>query len=61
MDKMFGQMMQGFFSGLSDQDKQNMKACCEKMVAMCPCMNMKGMSGNAGETAKEGAKETAHG
>jgi hypothetical protein len=41
MEKMFGSMMQGFFNGMSAEDKQKMKACCEQMVAMCPCSNMK--------------------
>jgi hypothetical protein len=43
MEKMFGSMMQGFFNGMSEEDKQTMKACCEKMVAMCPCCTMKDM------------------
>jgi len=43
MEKMFGSMMQGLFSGMSEEDKQEMKACCEKMTAMCPCGNMKDM------------------
>jgi hypothetical protein len=41
MEKMFGSMMQGFFDGMSEEDQQKMKACCEKMAAMCPCGNMK--------------------
>ena len=44
MEKMFGPMMQGFGNSLSEEDKQKMKACCEKMAAMCPCCNMKDMS-----------------
>ena len=43
MEKMFGSMMQGFFNGMSEADKEKMKACCEKMAAMCPCGNMKDM------------------
>jgi len=43
MEKMFGSMMQGFFNGMPEEDKEKMKACCEKMAAMCPCGNMKGM------------------
>jgi len=43
MEKMFGSMMQGFFNGMPEEDKEKMKACCEKMVAMCPCSNMKDM------------------
>ena len=30
MEKMFGSMMQGFFNGMSEEDKKKMKACCEK-------------------------------
>lgn len=37
MEKMFSSMMQGFFNGMSEEDKEKMKACCDKMVAMCPC------------------------
>jgi hypothetical protein len=44
MEKMFGSMMQGFFNDMSEEDKEKMKACCEKMVAMCPCGSMKDMS-----------------
>lgn len=44
MEKMFGPMMQGFFSGMSEEDKNKMKSCCEKMAAMCPCGYMKDMS-----------------
>ncbi|MCX5829003.1 MAG: hypothetical protein NTV58_13525 [Deltaproteobacteria bacterium] len=43
MEKMFGSMMQGFFNGMSKEDKQKMNACCEKMVAMCPCSSMMDM------------------
>ena len=43
MEKMFGPMMQEFFSRMSEEDRQKMKACCEKMVSMCPCCNMKDM------------------
>lgn len=44
MEKMFGSMMQGIFKVMSEEDKQQMKACCEKMVAMCPCGNMTDMT-----------------
>ncbi|MCX5845862.1 MAG: hypothetical protein NTW12_05815 [Deltaproteobacteria bacterium] len=44
MEKLFGPMMQGFFSSMAEEDKNNMKACFEKMTAMCPCSNMKDMS-----------------
>ncbi|MCX5855574.1 MAG: hypothetical protein NTZ24_13570 [Deltaproteobacteria bacterium] len=44
MEKMFGPMMQGFFNGMSEEDKQQMKECCENMAAMGPCCNMKDMS-----------------
>jgi hypothetical protein len=43
MEKMFGSMMQGFFNGMSEEDKQKMKACCKQMVAMCPGSNRKDM------------------
>lgn len=43
MEKMFGGMMKGFLNGMSEEDKEKMKACCEKMVATCPCGNMKDM------------------
>jgi hypothetical protein len=43
MEKMFGPMMQGFMSSMSNEDKNKMKACFEKMTAMCPCCNMKDM------------------
>lgn len=43
MEKLFGSMMQGFFNGMSADDKEKMKACCEKMAAMCPCSKMKDM------------------
>ncbi len=41
MEKVFGQMMQELFGSLSEEDRQKMKAGCEKMAAMCPCMDMK--------------------
>ena len=41
MEKAFGQMMQELFGSLSEADRQKMKAGCEKMAAMCPCMDMK--------------------
>jgi uncharacterized membrane protein YbaN (DUF454 family) len=44
MEKMFGPMMQEFFSRKSEEDKQKIKACFETMSAMCPCSNLKGMS-----------------
>ncbi len=44
MEKMFEQMMQGFFSGLTEEDTQKMKVCCDKMAAMYPCCNIKDMS-----------------
>lgn len=43
MEKMVGSMMKGFFNGMSEEDKAKMKACCDKMAAMCPCGNMKDM------------------
>ncbi len=44
MEKMFGPMMQGFFSSMSDEDKHKMKDCFEKMAEICPCSNVKDMS-----------------
>jgi len=44
MEKMFGPMMQGFFSSMSEEEKSKMKGCFEKMTTMCPCSNMKDMS-----------------
>ena len=43
MEKMFGSMMQGLMTGMSKDDKNKMKACFEKMTAMCPSCNMKNM------------------
>lgn len=43
MEKKFGSMMQGFCSGMSETDRQKMKACCEKMAGMSPCGSMKDM------------------
>jgi metal-sulfur cluster biosynthetic enzyme len=36
--------MQGFFNGMSEEDKQKMKSYFEKMMATFPCCNMKDMS-----------------
>ncbi len=44
MEKMFGAMMEGFFSNMVEEDKNKMKDCFEKMTAICPCSNMKDMS-----------------
>jgi hypothetical protein len=44
MEKMFGPMMQGVFSSMSEEDQNKMNACFEKMTAMCPCSDMKNMS-----------------
>jgi hypothetical protein len=41
MEKMFGSTMQGFLNGMSEEDKQKMKSCCEKMSTICPCGSMK--------------------
>ncbi|MGA2332253.1 MAG: hypothetical protein ABSG75_10870 [Syntrophales bacterium] len=43
MEKMFGPMMQGFINSMSKEDNNQMKACFEKMTAMCPSCNMKDM------------------
>jgi hypothetical protein len=43
MEKMLEQMMQGFLSGMTENDKQKMKDCCAKMAAMCPCGTIKDM------------------
>jgi hypothetical protein len=44
MQKMFDSMMNGFFSGMPEEDGHRMKDCVEKMKAMCPCCNMKELS-----------------
>jgi hypothetical protein len=43
MERMFGPMMQGFFSSISEEDKHQMNACFEKITAMFPFCNMKDM------------------
>ena len=56
MGKMFGKMMEKFMSGMSEEEKMKMMtgmmSCCEKMAAICPCMNM----GSNSEKGKEGAQ-----
>jgi len=37
MERMFGTMMKGFMSGMSEEDKLKMSACFEKMSSVCPC------------------------
>ena len=44
MEKMFSSMMKEFCGGMSEEDKQKMKACFEKMAEICPCCNIKDMS-----------------
>jgi hypothetical protein len=44
MEKIFEQIMEGFFCGMTEEDKQKMKACCTKMAATYPCCNIKDMS-----------------
>ena len=44
MENNFESKMMGFMKGLSEEDGKRMKACFEKMNAMCPCSNMKEMS-----------------
>jgi hypothetical protein len=44
MEKMFGSMMKEFIRNMSTEDKQNMMSRCEKMAAMCPCVNAKEMT-----------------
>ena len=41
---MFSSIMAGFMKGMSENDREKMMACGEKMAAMCPCMSMKEMS-----------------
>lgn len=45
MEKMFGSKMQGLFSHMSKEDKQNMMSRFERMAAMCPCMGGKEITG----------------
>ncbi len=40
MEKMFGERIQGFCSGMSAEDKQKMMSRFEKMAALCPCGSM---------------------
>ncbi len=56
MEKAFGQMMQGFFGSLSEEERQKMKAGCEKMAAMCPCAGMKDAPDAAMKAMMEGMK-----
>jgi hypothetical protein len=56
MEKMFGPMMQGFFSNMSEEDRNNMKACFGKMASMFPCCNMKDMSEENKKTMMEKMK-----
>jgi hypothetical protein len=56
MEKMFGQMMHGFFDGISEVDKQRMKTCYEKIAVMCPCINVKDMPEEAKKAMKESMK-----
>jgi len=53
MEKMFGPMMQGFFSGMSEADRQKMTDCFEKMAALCPCGPMTAMP-DGDQTAVQG-------
>lgn len=53
MKKMFGTMMQGFCNGMSESDRQKMKACCEKMTGVSPCGSIKDMP----EAGKQAMKE----
>lgn len=46
MERTFGSMMQAFFKGISDERKQKINACCEDMVAVCPCGSMQDMPKN---------------
>ena len=53
MEKMFGTMMQGLCSGMSESDRQKMKVCCEKMTGMGQCGSIKDMP----EADKQAMKE----
>ena len=44
MKKMFSSMMAEFMKGMSEDDKERMMSCGEKMADMCSCINMKDMS-----------------
>lgn len=56
MEKAFGQMMQGFFGSLSEEERQKMKARCEKMAMMCPCAGMEDAPDAAMKAMMEGMK-----
>jgi hypothetical protein len=44
MEEMFGSMMAGFMKGMSENGKERMMACGEKMAGMWSCINRKDMS-----------------
>jgi hypothetical protein len=45
MKNMFSSMMERFTKGMSEEDKQKMMECGQKMVAICPCLPGKKTSG----------------
>ena len=42
MEKGIGPILKRFFGSMSEEDRQRMEACYEKMAAMCPCTIMAG-------------------
>ena len=44
MEKTFASIMSEFMKGISEDDKERMTACREKMASMCSCLKMKEMS-----------------
>ena len=56
MEKVFGQMMKGFFGSLSEEDRQKMKAGCAKMAVTCPCVDMKNAPDATVKTMMESMK-----
>lgn len=56
MEKAFDHMMNGFFGNVSDANKQKVKICYDKMVALCPCMNMKDVPEDIRKSIKERMK-----
>jgi hypothetical protein len=61
MKGMFEQMKQGFFDQWSEEDKQKMKICFEKMAAMCANLDREDTPDNAGDARKEHMKSFCSG
>jgi len=43
MEKIFSSMIQEFFNGMSEEDKNKMKSCFENMAEIFTCCNIKDM------------------